>query len=60
MLVLSRRKEETIMIGDDIRITVIEIRGGCVRLGITAPQSDRVYRQEVYDRIQREGDRKKA
>jgi len=43
------------MIGDDIEIKVVEIRGGKVKLGITAPQNVSVHRREVYDRIQREG-----
>jgi carbon storage regulator len=54
MLVLSRRKDETIVIGEDIRVTVVDIRGDTVRLGITAPKSIAVYRQEIYEAIQRE------
>jgi carbon storage regulator len=54
MLVLSRRKDETIVIGEDIRITIVDIRGDSVRLGITAPKSVPVYRQEIYEAIQRE------
>jgi carbon storage regulator len=54
MLVLSRRKDETIVIGEDIRITVVDIRGDTVRLGITAPKSIPVYRKEIYEAIQRE------
>ena len=54
MLVLSRRKDETIVIGDDVRVTVVDIRGDTVRLGITAPKSIPVYRQEIYEAIQRE------
>jgi len=54
MLVLSRNVEQTIMIGDDIEIKVVDIRGGKVRLGITAPKSVSVHRLEVYDRIARE------
>ena len=54
MLVLSRQRDETIMIGDDIEITVVDIRGDKVRLGIDAPQSIPVHRQEVYEAIQRE------
>lgn len=54
MLVLSRQRDETIMIGDDIEITVVEIRGDKVRLGITAPASVPVHRKEVYQAIQRE------
>ncbi len=54
MLVLSRQRDETIMIGDDIEITVVDIRGDKVRLGITAPNSVPVHRKEVYDAIKRE------
>ncbi len=54
MLVLSRHRDESIMIGDDIVITIVDIRGDKVRLGINAPQHVPVHRQEVYDAIQRE------
>jgi carbon storage regulator len=54
MLVLSRQRDETIMIGDDIEITIVDIRGDKVRLGITAPNHVPVHRKEVYDAIQRE------
>jgi len=54
MLVLSRQRDETIMIGDDVEITVVDIRGDKVRLGITAPSSIPVHRKEVYDAIKRE------
>lgn len=54
MLVLSRQRDETIMIGDDIEITIVDIRGDKVRLGITAPNSIPVHRKEVYEAIQRE------
>jgi len=54
MLVLSRQRDETIMIGDDIEITVVDIRGDKVRLGITAPASVPVHRKEVYEAIKRE------
>ena len=54
MLVLSRQKDETIIIGDDIEITVVDIRGDKVRLGINAPAHIAVHRKEVYDAIQRE------
>ena len=54
MLVLSRQRDETIMIGDDIEITVVDIRGDKVRLGINAPRSVQVHRKEVYEAIQRE------
>ena len=54
MLVLSRTRDETIMIGDEIEITVVDIRGDKVRLGINAPSRIAVHRKEVYDAIQRE------
>lgn len=54
MLVLSRRKDETIMIGDSVEITVVDVRGDTVRLGITAPRSVSVHRKEIYDAIQAE------
>ena len=54
MLVLSRQRDETIMIGDDVEITVVDIRGDKVRLGITAPRHIQVHRKEVYDAIKRE------
>lgn len=54
MLVLSRLRDETILIGDEIEITVVDIRGDKVRLGITAPASVPVHRKEVYDAIQRD------
>ena len=52
MLVLSRQKDQTIMIGDTIEITVVDIRGDKVRLGITAPVVVPVHRKEVYEAIQ--------
>jgi len=54
MLVLSRQKDQTIMIGDNIEITVVDIRGDKVRLGIAAPSHIPVHRKEVYDAIQDE------
>lgn len=54
MLVLSRQRDETIMIGDEIEVTVVDIRGDKVRLGINAPQDIPVHRREVYEAIQRE------
>lgn len=54
MLILARRLNEQIVIGDDIRISVVDIRGDQVKLGIEAPRSVKVYRQEVYDAIQAE------
>ncbi|MBN1124473.1 MAG: carbon storage regulator CsrA [Sedimentisphaerales bacterium] len=54
MLVLSRQKDESIMIGDDVEITVVDVRGDKVRLGINAPREISVHRKEVYEAIQRE------
>tara|TARA_R110000868_G_scaffold411617_1_gene706376 strand:+ start:476825 stop:477193 length:369 start_codon:yes stop_codon:yes gene_type:complete len=54
MLVLSRQRDETIMIGDEIEISIVDIRGDKVRLGINAPTRIAVHRKEVYDAIKRE------
>ena len=54
MMVLSRQKDQTIMIGDKVEITVVDIRGDKVRLGITAPSEIPVHRKEVYDAIKEE------
>ena len=54
MLVLSRQRDESIMIGDDVEIIIVDVRGDKVRLGITAPRSIPVHRREIYDAIQRE------
>ena len=51
MLVLSRQRDETIMIGDDIELTVVDIRGDKVRIGIKAPTRIAVHRKEVYEAI---------
>lgn len=51
MLVLSRKKNESIVINNDITVTVVEIRGDKVRLGIVAPKEVSVHRQEVFDQI---------
>ena len=56
MLVLSRHRDETIMIGDDIELTVVDIRGDKVRIGIKAPPQVAVHRKEVYDAIKRENE----
>lgn len=56
MLVLSRLRDETIIIGDDVEITVVDIRGDKVRLGINAPRHIQVHRKEVYEAIKREND----
>jgi carbon storage regulator len=57
MLVLSRHRDESIIIGDDIVVTVVDIRGDKVRLGIQAPTHVPVHRQEIYEAIQREKSR---
>jgi|TARA_B100000809_G_scaffold194184_1_gene193338 carbon storage regulator len=54
MLVLSRKRDERIMIGDEISLLVVDIRGDKVRLGIEAPKDVAVHRKEVYEAIQRE------
>lgn len=54
MLVLSRQRDEIIMIGDDVEITIVDIRGDKVRIGITAPAHIPVHRKEVYEAIKRE------
>lgn len=54
MLVLTRKLGEGIVIGDDVTITIVEMKGGNVRIGINAPQSKKIYRQEVFDRIAQE------
>ncbi len=56
MLVLSRHRDESIMIGDDVVVTIVDIRGDKVRLGIDAPTSIPVHRQEVYEAIKRENE----
>ena len=60
MLVLSRQRDESIMIGDDVEITIVDVRGDKVRLGITAPKTIPVHRREIYDAIQREKAQKAA
>ena len=57
MLVLSRQQDESIMVGDDIKITIVRISGDKVRVGIDAPKDMAVHRQEVYAAIQRENRR---
>ena len=59
MLVLSRQRDESIMIGDDVEIIIVDVRGDKVRLGITAPKEIPVHRREIYDAIQREKIQKK-
>ena len=52
MLVLTRRPSESVMIGDDVVVTVLEVRGDVVRLGINAPRSVQVHREEIYRELQ--------
>ncbi len=59
MLVLSRQRDESIMIGDNVEIIIVDVRGDKVRLGITAPKEVPVHRREIYDAIQREKSQKK-
>ena len=54
MLILSRKIGEKIMIGDDISVSIIEVRGDQVRIGVNAPKNVKVYRQEVFDAIKAE------
>lgn len=52
MLILSRRTDESIVIGDDVTITILSVKGKQVRIGITAPSEVSVHREEIYERIQ--------
>lgn len=54
MLVLSRKKNEVVLIGDNIEVMIVEVRGDVVKLGVTAPRDIPVYRQEVADRLREE------
>lgn len=54
MLILTRRVGETVVIGDEIQVTVLGVKGNQVRLGVTAPKDVAVHRSEIYDRIQKE------
>jgi carbon storage regulator len=54
MLILTRRVGETVMIGDDVTITVLGVKGNQVRVGISAPKTVAVHREEIYERIKRE------
>lgn len=54
MLVLTRKAGEGIVIGDDVTIKIVELKGGGVRIGIDAPRDKKIYRQELYDKITQE------
>jgi carbon storage regulator len=54
MLILTRRVGETLMIGNDVTVTVLSVKGNQVRLGVAAPKDVVVHREEVYDRVQAE------
>ena len=54
MLILTRKVNESLLVGDDIKLTVLGIKGGQIRIGISAPRDVAVHRQEIYDRIQQE------
>lgn len=56
MLILTRRVGETLMVGDDVTVTVLGVKGNQVRIGVDAPKDVAVHREEIYQRIQRENE----
>lgn len=56
MLILTRRVGETVMIGDDVAVTVLGVKGNQVRIGVNAPKDVAVHREEIYERIKKEGE----
>ena len=60
MLILTRRVGETLMVGDDVTVTVLGVKGNQVRIGVNAPKDVAVHREEIYDRIQKEQDPSEA
>ena len=60
MLILTRKVNESLKLGDDVTVTVLGIKGGQIRIGISAPRDIEVHRQEVYEKIQRERSKEQA
>ncbi|HHB13258.1 MAG TPA: carbon storage regulator [Chromatiales bacterium] len=60
MLILTRRVGETLMIGDEVAVTVLGVKGNQVRIGVDAPKHVAVHREEIYERIRREREQQKA
>ena len=57
MLILTRKPNESVVVGDQIRVVVVEVKGRQVRLGVEAPEDTKIYRGEIFDRIQAENSR---